>query len=115
MKEGKFLVFEGLNFCGKDTQIKNLFNYFNSQSKSEAIFVTKEPNKLGEDKNGENDRTMLAKEKDPYENSKDALAYFSGNRKKHNEIFLPLLMAGSEVISNRYYYSQFAFQKAQVI
>jgi dTMP kinase len=111
MKKGKFIVFEGLNGCGKDTQIEYFFKYLNSLSKAVPIFSTAEPNDF--DNNGIRAREMLRDEKDPYIGQLKALEFFSKNRKNHNKIFVPMLEKGINVICNRYYYSNMVYQHAQ--
>ena len=44
MKPGKFIVFEGINGCGKGTQLNRLHSYISSSGKAMPIFTTGEPN-----------------------------------------------------------------------
>lgn len=111
MKKGKFIVFEGLNGCGKGTQIEKIHNYLLVLGKAVPIFTTGEPNNF--DKNGIKAREMLKAEGDPYPNQLKAMKYFAENRKTHNKILGPLLEKGVFVISDRYYYSNLAYQHAQ--
>ena len=110
---GKFIVFEGLNDSGKGTQLLKLHNYISSLGKAVPIFSTGEPNEF--DENGKNARRILNQDGNPYENSKEAVVYFARNRETHNEIFIPMLEKGINVISDRYYESNFCFQGAQGI
>ena len=111
MKTGKFIVLEGINGCGKGTQLSYLVGLIHGADKSSTVFVTREPNDF--DENGLKAREMLKSDGDPYENAVEAVRYFSMNRKAHNDIFVPMLEKGFHVISDRYWHSNFAFQGAQ--
>ena len=111
MAQGKFIVLEGINGCGKGTQLPYLVDLIHGADKSSTVFVTREPNDF--DNNGRKAREMLGADGDPYENALEAVKYFAENRKAHNEIFVPMLEKGINVISDRYWHSNFAFQGAQ--
>ena len=113
MKEGKLIVLEGINGCGKGTQLPFLIDLIYGADKSSTVFVTREPNDF--DENGRKAREMLKSEGDPYQNSIEAVKYFAENRRAHNELFVPMLKKGINVISDRYWHSNFAFQGAQGI
>ena len=113
MERGKFIVVEGINGCGKGEQLDLLFSYIRKSGKAVPIFVTGEPNYF--DDNGRKAREMLARDGNPYENNLEAMRCFAQNRKTHNDIFVPLLEAGVDVILDRYWHSNFAFQHAQGI
>jgi len=111
MKPGKFIVLEGINGCGKGTQLPYLANLICGADKSSTVFWTREPNDF--DENGRKAREMLKCDGNPYENAHEAVGYFAKNRNTHNEIFVPMLERGINVISDRYWHSNFAFQGAQ--
>jgi dTMP kinase len=111
MKSGKFIVIEGINGCGKGTQLPYLVDLIYGADKSNTVFVTREPNDF--DGNGRKAREMLKSDGDPYQNAHEAVGYFAKNRDTHNEIFEPMLEKGISVISDRYWHSNFAFQGAQ--
>lgn len=113
MLRGKFIVFEGLNGSGKGSQMGKLFYHISSMGKAVPIFSTGEPTKLNEW--GEKAREMLKSDGDPYSNGLTAVKYFANNRLEHNKIFNPLLDKGANVMSDRYYHSNFAYQHAQGI
>ncbi|MEA3414331.1 MAG: dTMP kinase [Nanoarchaeota archaeon] len=113
MKRGKFIVFEGLNGCGKGTQLQKLTEYIYDLSRANTIFRTREPNEF--DENGKMARYILASDNDPYENGLAAVGYFGNNRVTHNEIFRPMLTTGIDVLCDRYWHSNFAFQNTQGI
>lgn len=110
---GDFIVFEGINGCGKGSQLDLLHSCVRSSGKAVPIFTTGEPN--GFDDNGRKAREMLKSEGDPYSNNVAAVGYFAENRKAHNEVFVPMLEKGIDVFCDRYWYSNFAFQGAQGI
>jgi dTMP kinase len=111
MNPKKFIVFEGINGCGKGTQIDLFAQYIRNSGKAVPIFITGEPNNF--DDNGKKAREILHSDSDPYENSLLASEYFSKNRLTHKDIINPLLNNNVTVISDRYYHSNFAFQHAQ--
>ena len=113
MKKGKFIVIEGINGCGKGTQISYLTEMIYDLSRANTIFRTREPNEF--DENGKLARQMLSSDGDPYQNGLNAVRYFAENRKSHNKLFVPMLNEGIHVISDRYWHSNFAFQGAQGI
>ena len=111
MERGKLIVLEGINGCGKGAQLFSLARYIYESDKSKLVFVTREPNIL--DENGMLARGMLKRDGDPYSNGLEAVRYFAENRKSHNELFLPLIERGVDVLTDRYWHSNFAFQHAQ--
>lgn len=113
MEKGKFIVLEGINGCGKGTQMSYLQEYIYNLDKSKLVFLTREPNEL--DNNGKKARALLKSDGDPYINGIEAVKYFAQNRKSHNDLIIPLLDYGINVISDRYWHSNFAFQGAQGI
>lgn len=113
MSRGKFIVFEGLNGCGKGTQMRRAAGYIYELSRSNLVTMTREPNKL--DENGKRAREMLKSDGDPYENNELAARYFAENRRTHNGFLEPFLEAGFHVLCDRYYHSNFAYQHAQRI
>ena len=113
MPKGKFIVFEGINGCGKGTQIKKLSGHIFDENKGNTLFLTREPTNFSS--HGKSAREMLAKDGNPYTNQIEALHYFYLDRRDHNNIFAPLINQGINVISDRYYHSTGAFQHAQGI
>jgi dTMP kinase len=113
MKKGRLIVFEGINGCGKGTQIDFFTSSLRKSGKAVPYFVSGEPNDFGE--YGKLARKMLSLDGDPYENNLQAVKYFAKNRKDHNKIFNRDLKKGIDVLLDRYYHSNFAFQHAQGI
>lgn len=113
MKPGKFIVFEGINGCGKGTQLIRLIDTL-FEDRANTFFLTREPNLF--DDNGKKARELLnSNGDDPYSENLNAVRHMSMNRATHNEIFRPMLDQGIDVFSDRYYDSTFAFQHAQGI
>ena len=112
MEKGKFIVIEGINGCGKGVQFDKLSSYIRSLGKAKRIICTGEPNDM--DENGKMAREILARDSDPYKNAVEAVGYFAKNRITHNAWFVPqLTVPGVDVLSDRYWHSNFAFQHAQ--
>ncbi|MEE1013771.1 MAG: dTMP kinase [Clostridia bacterium] len=107
MKQGKFIVMEGLDGCGKSTQIQRLADTL--RSKGEKVYITAEPTEF---ETGAYLRRILSEslEKDMYLQA----ALFLADRLEH--ITHPefgikrYLDEGYTVICDRYYYSSFAYQ-----
>lgn len=111
MKRGKFIVFEGIDGCGKTTQAVRLKNHINSylrQSNSKIICEGEEEPFAG-DVIGGNIRAVLSRQiKIPG----DALAHlYVANRLTHISTILPKLESGNHIICDRYYYSNFAYNQ----
>ncbi|MFH0859979.1 MAG: dTMP kinase [Candidatus Altiarchaeota archaeon] len=102
-----FIVFEGLDGCGKTTQAKLLAEFL--AERGDAVILTAEPTK-GDI--GEYIREILSSKKivDPI----TLALLFTADRREHlmNEIE-PALKAGKIVISERYFYSTICYQAAQ--
>jgi dTMP kinase len=100
---GKFIVFEGGEGSGKDTQIEILKNRLSA----DKTIYTREP---GGTETAEKIRQLLLNE-DVSMSPKTELALFCGARADHVEkIIKPSLEAGKIVISNRFDLSTFAYQ-----
>ncbi len=99
----KFVVFEGIDGCGKSTQARMLADFL--AENSIPFILTQEPS---DSEYGKKVRELLSqKNPDPDE----LLEYFVNDRKWHvdNEI-KPFLDKGFIVICDRYYHSTFAYQ-----
>ncbi|MCS7109744.1 MAG: dTMP kinase [Candidatus Micrarchaeota archaeon] len=111
-KNGKFIVIEGIDACGKSSQIKRLASYLFTKDKRNHILITREPTMLSAE--GKRVRELLAKQKDPIKNHELFTNLYVKDRKFHlNKIVVPFLRQGCIVISDRYKYSTFAYQIAQ--
>ena len=101
---GKFIVIEGLNGCGKTTQIKLLKDLL--IKKKMGVTTTKEPTLNSAA--GRKARDILTKKcsASPSELQK----FFCEDRKAHlKNLVIPALKKGEIVISDRYFFSTFAF------
>ena len=105
--KNRFIVVEGLDGSGKSTQIKMLKEYL--ESKGEKVFMTAEPS---EGRIGKTLREMLSEDipTDMYFQA----GMFLADRIDHctNPVngIRKMLEEGYTVISDRYYYSTFAYQ-----
>lgn len=112
MKKGKFIVFEGIDACGKGTQIKNVASYLFDLDKSMHIFLTREPTKISP--YGEQVRELLKKSKDIKKDQSKFTELYVKDRYFHvKHQILPMLKTGCIVLSDRYKHSTFAYQLAQ--
>ena len=106
-KKGIFIVFEGLDGSGQSTQVKLLEDYF--RKKGRKVVVTKEPTLLS--RAGRKIRQAL--DKKIIIGAKKLQELFQKDRGLHikNDI-IPALRQGKIVISDRYFFSSFAFGSA---
>ncbi len=107
-KRGKFIVFEGIDGCGKSTQIFKFVEYLSKLSKYNHILLTRNPYKAREI------RELLKTNDSPESQSEKLAELFVNDRKEQTqEIILPHLEKGHYVISDRYKLSTIAYQSAQ--
>ena len=106
ISRGIFISFEGIDGCGKSTQVKMLVEYLN-QSGSETIMV-REP---GGTKISEEIRDILLnRHLDNICDRSEALLMTGSRSQLTNEIILPSLKKGLNVVADRYYDSTLAYQ-----
>ena len=107
MKQGKFIVIEGLDGCGKSTQIQRLAE--NLRKRGEKVYITAEPTEF---ETGGYLRRILAESQE--KNMYLQAALFLADRLEHvthPEFGIQkYLNEGYTVICDRYYYSSFAYQ-----
>ncbi len=103
----KFIVFEGIDGCGKTTQILNTINFLKD---FKPIFYSKEPSTL---KTGKLIKKLLREQTYPKSNAKLFTKLYRKDRKEHNKLIKHQLNVGNIVILDRYYYSSIAYQQAQ--
>ena len=111
MQKGLFIVFDGIDGCGKSTQVWKTAKYLSDKSKYNHIVVTREPYKNTEI------RKILFEEEDPYTQARKlAQLYVEKDRMPHvDELIKPSLEKGFHVVSDRYSTATFAYQQAQGI
>jgi dTMP kinase len=104
-QQGRFIVFEGGEGCGKTTQIHLLKPWLESQA---SILITREPG--GTDLGGQI-RRLLLEPTDEAMNSRTELLLYAADRAQHVEHCIrPALAAGQLVLCDRYTDSTIAYQ-----
>jgi len=110
MKKGIFIAFEGIDGCGKSTQIRKLVEHIFELSKHNHIILTRNPYK------DTNIRRILSEDMDPLSRADKLAELFINDRKNQTaEIIVPNLANGHFVISDRYKLSTITYQGAQGI
>jgi len=109
--KGKFIVFEGIDGCGKGTQLKLASSYLFDLSKDHDIFLTREPTSdFKEIRKRMSEQTDAKKDAEWYADA------FVKDRKNHLQKYIqPNLKHGTHVLSDRYKYSTLAYQQTQGI
>ena len=109
MKIGKFIVFEGIDGCGKSTQIKRASDYIQHLDKYHEIARLREPTKRA--------RTIITelnKSDNPYSERELLTQAFIQERVEHtSSTIIPLINNGIHVLCDRYSMSTCAYQSAQ--
>ena len=110
--KGKFIVFEGIDGCGKTTQINEIFNWLpesNLISNNSSIIKTREP---GGSLLGEKLRELiLSNNKDNVPTNLTELLLYAADRAEHvSKIISPALNKGDWVLSDRFSGSTLAYQ-----
>lgn len=101
-----FITFEGLDFCGKSTQIQLLEQYLTAQG--EKVLLTREP---GGTEISEKVRSLLLDKKHLGMYSETEFLLFSSARAQLvREVIIPKLKAGYYVLSDRFHDSSAAYQ-----
>lgn len=108
MKRGLFIAFEGIDGCGKSTQVTKLAKHILDLDKHNHVLITREPYK------NRDIRKILQAESNPYSQAENLAELFVKDRKEHlNELILPTLNQGAYVITDRYSLSTLAYQQTQ--
>ena len=109
-EKGLFIVFEGIDGCGKSTQIKKFADYLFNKNKHYHVVLTRNPYK------DTDIRGILRQDEDALTQS-DKLAnlFIEDRRKQAEEIVSPNIEKGHFVISDRYKLSTISYQGAQGI
>lgn len=101
-----FITFEGIDFCGKSTQVELLKNYFEKKGKS--VKVIREP---GGTEISEKIRDILLDKKNNKMFMETELLLFSASRAQLvREKINPFIKEGAVVISDRFHDSSTAYQ-----
>lgn len=101
-----FITFEGIDFCGKSTQVKLLKSYLENQNKT--VKLIREP---GGTEISEKIREILLDKKNSGMVIETEVLLFSAARSQLvREVILPYLQKGYYVISDRFHDSSTAYQ-----
>ena len=103
---GKFITFEGIDGCGKSTQVKKLVAFFNKTKKT-AIFV-REPG--GTQISEEIREILLNRHLEDISDRTEALLMTGSRSQLTHEIIIPNLNKGLHVVADRYSDSTLAYQ-----
>ncbi len=104
-RRGLFISFEGLDGCGKTTQIKWLMEKFDQHGKQPILF--REP---GQTKVGEAMREVVLHKDFNISERAELLLYITARAQVTEEIVIPALKAGEILIADRYADSSVAYQ-----
>ena len=100
-----FIVFEGVDGSGKDTQLNKVFEYIWERNKNAQIWKTKEPTAYTDSW-----KKILEKLKWPwFSSAKEALELYIKDREEQTEIRKEILKH-SIILSSRFDYSTYAYQ-----
>jgi dTMP kinase len=112
--DGTFIVFEGVDGCGKGTQLKMLASHLFDVDKKNVVLLTREP--TGFSGAGRELRRRLLTDKNPRENAELYTQLFVDDRKEHMEnIVIPALHLGKLILCDRHKYSTIVYQQTQGI
>jgi dTMP kinase len=104
--DGVFITFEGLDGCGKSTQMERLASGL--RERGYVVFVTREP---GGTKLGEGIRDMLLDRRNQGMSARaEALLYAAARAHLVHEVIRPALADGQVVLCDRYFDSSLAYQ-----
>jgi len=110
--KGIFIVLEGIDGCGKSTQLKHLSKWLPNSgliTEGKKLIITREP---GGTKLGESLRQLLLNEyKDQEPEKLTELLLYAADRAQHvNQKIIPAINNGDWIISDRYSSSTMAYQ-----
>ncbi|MCX8189738.1 MAG: dTMP kinase [Candidatus Diapherotrites archaeon] len=109
---GCFIVFEGIDGCGKGTMLSLAAKWLFSME-FDNILLTREPTYSGI---GKQIRSILKSDTNPIEKAKIMLSLYIEDRKEHVEkVIKPALRLNSIILCDRYKYSTMCYQHAQGI
>ena len=110
--KGKFIVFEGIDGCGKTTQINEIFNWLPKStliSNDSSIIKTREPG--GSLLGAKLRELILSNNKDNIPTNLTELLLYAADRTEHvAKIITPALKNGDWVLSDRFSGSTLAYQ-----
>lgn len=104
--KGKLITFEGIDYSGKTTQAKKLFNYL--KRKGHKVILLREP---GGEKVSERIRQVLLSSRNTGMNPlTELLLYEAARAQLASRVILPALRQGKLVVCDRFYDSTLAYQ-----
>lgn len=103
---GAFIVFEGIDGCGKDTQVSRAADYMREMGFS--VHETKEPT---DNPTGKRIRAILAGT-EPALSAFDFQMLYVKDREEHQEEIRKALDEGKVILGNRYFFSTIAYAAA---
>ncbi|MBD3248830.1 dTMP kinase [Candidatus Woesearchaeota archaeon] len=107
--KGKFIVFEGIDGCGKGTQLKKAASYIFDKNKEYDLYMTREPTR-----DFKEIRRKMAMDTDAKKDAEWYTRMFIKDRRNHiDKYILPALKKGTHVLSDRYKHSTMAYQHTQ--
>lgn len=106
---GKLIVFEGVEGCGKTTQIKRSLIWLQNSFIHKEVFVTREP---GGTDLGIRLRQLLLEQKEvsQIQNTAELLLYAADRAQHVEEVLKPKLALGAIILCDRYTDSTIAYQ-----
>lgn len=108
VKKGMFIAFEGIDGCGKSTQVRNLVHHIFEKSKYHHVVLTRNPYK------NVSIREILHQDTDPYSQAEKLAELYINDRKDQvEEVVKPNLKDGFFVVTDRYKMSTISYQTAQ--
>jgi dTMP kinase len=103
------IVFEGIDGCGKTTQVAFLKAFLEKKLPSDSWMVIREP---GGTPLGEEIRSLLLKKDTDCCSEAEFLLYLASRMQLVSSVIKPALVAGKIVVLDRFYYSTIAYQLA---
>lgn len=104
-EQGRFLVLDGIDGCGKSTQARLLVQRLRDQG-GDPLHL-REP---GSTIAGERIRALLLDERTPLGVAAETLLFAAARRQMLDELVGPALMAGRDVVCERFHPATFAYQ-----
>ena len=106
---GKFIVFEGIDGCGKGTQMMLISKFLFDYSKEIDLYLTREPTR-----DFKEIRKKMASDTHVKQDPEWYAEMFVKDRKNHiTNYIVPTLQKGTHVLCDRYKYSTLAYQWGQ--
>jgi len=110
--DGRFIVFEGIDGCGKGTMLSLAAKWLFSLE-YDNVLLTREPTFSGV---GKQIRKILKSDQEPLTKAKLMLSLYVDDRREHLEkVIKPALRLNSIILCDRYKYSTMCYQHAQGI